>query len=121
MKKIFILIISCFIICGCTTASKDGNNNLTKNEIKNIMLTKDYKIIDVRTKEEYDSGHVEDAINIPYDELQDKINFNKDIILFVYCKSGNRSNIAYNTLNQLGYEVYDLGAYEKIELEKIIH
>ena len=42
----------------------------------------------------------------------------KDTILFVYCKSGNRSKIAAEKLLELGYTVYDLGAYEDINLEE---
>jgi len=69
-------------------------------------------IVDVRTKEEYDSGHIEGAVNIPYDYISDKtINNSKDINIIVYCKSGNRSKTAAGTLIKLGYKnVYDLGS-----------
>ena len=50
------------------------------------------------------------------DEIDDKISKNK--VIFVYCKSGNRSKIAFNTLKNLGYEVYDLGAFTEIDLPK---
>lgn len=82
------------------------------------MKEKEYVIVDVRTKEEYNESHIKDAINIPYDEIDENIEIDKDKVIFVYCKSGNRSGIAYNTLKSLGYTVYDLGAFNNIDLEK---
>lgn len=108
MKKVIIIVISLIFICGC-------NKELSYKE---IMKTEEYIIIDVRTKEEYEEGHIVNAINIPYDEIDSTIDITKDIVIFVYCKSGNRSTKAYNTLKKLGYEVYNLGAYDSIDLEK---
>lgn len=107
MKKIFILFISIILLCGC-------NNNSTS--IEEIMKKNEYIIIDVRTKEEYEESHIVDSINIPYDQLRD--NLDKDKVIFVYCKSGNRSKIAFDTLTNLGYTVYDLGAFDKIDMPK---
>ena len=108
MKKIIVLIFCMLCISAC------GN----KLDYKEIMKENDYVIIDVRTKEEYNESHIKDAINIPYDEIDENIEIEKDKVIFVYCKSGNRSNQAYNTLTNLGYEVYDLGSFENIDLEK---
>lgn len=110
MKKIVLLIVCLFILCSC-----NSNKELSYKE---IMETEEFIIIDVRTKEEYEEGHIVNAINIPYDEIDSKIDITKDIVIFVYCKSGNRSTKAYNTLKELGYEVYNLGAYDSIDLEK---
>lgn len=109
MKKIIILVCLFFIICGCSN-SKD-------NEIEKIMKEEDYVIIDVRTEAEYSQGHIRGAINIPYDEIS-KNDLDKNKVIFVYCQSGGRSEIAYNTLNSLDYRVYDLGAYSEINLPK---
>ena len=65
----------------------------------------------------YDEGHIIDAINVPYDEIENDT-FDKDKIIFVYCRSGNRSKNAFDYLNSLGYTVYDLGAFDKIDLPK---
>ena len=118
MKKILFMLIIVLFICGC-------NNNVEKNiinmeEIRNIMSNSEYLIIDVRSKEEYDEIHIKDAINIPYNEINKSVDIDKNKILFVYCKSGNRSKIAYETLSKLGYTVYDLGSIDNIELEKTI-
>lgn len=110
LKKILLILTLSLIICGCT-----GNKN---NEIKKLMTENEYIIIDVRTKEEYNESHIKEAINIPYNELDESDTFDKEKIIFVYCKSGNRSKIAYDTLKKLGYTVYDLGAFKEIDLPK---
>ena len=72
--------------------------------------------IDVRTAEEYASGHVEQASNIPYDEITariDEITGNKDDLIYVYCRSGRRSGIAREALMEAGYtNVINLGGYQ---------
>ena len=113
-KKIgmLLLIVLCsFSVVGCNTS----NNTST---LQQILEENNYIIVDVRTKEEYEEGHVKGAINIPYDEIDENVELSKEKTILVYCKSGRRSKIAYEKLKTLGYEVYDLGAYEKIELEK---
>ena len=63
-------------------------------------------IIDVRTADEYRAGHVQDAINIPYDEIAGRIAAfapDRDSRIFLYCRSGRRSGIAEQTLRQMGY------------------
>lgn len=64
-------------------------------------------IIDVREPEEYATGHVNGALNIPPSALmkgaKELANVPKDAELIVYCVSGSRSNVAKNMLGQLGY------------------
>lgn len=110
MKKIILLAMG-LMLCGCSGSSSEV-------DIKQIMEENDYVIIDVRTKEEYEESHVTEAINIPHDEIDENIDISKDEVIFVYCRSGNRSAIAYNTLTDLGYTVYDLGAFDTIDLPK---
>ena len=118
MKRIIVIIFVSLIICGCSNYESINKDSLNIEEIRNIMLNTEYIIIDVRTKEEYDSGHIVGAVNIPYDEINESVDVYKSKTIFVYCKSGNRSNIAFNYLKELGYTVYDLGAYSKIDLPK---
>lgn len=71
----------------------------------NATQTKQY-IIDVRTQAEYDAGHIEGAILIPYDVIKDKIAqkvSDKSAKVILYCRSGRRSGIALNDLKSLGY------------------
>ena len=75
--------------------------------------------IDVRTAEEYQAGHLEGAINIPYDEIKQKISAvstDKTADILLYCRSGRRSGIALETLRSLGYsKVTNAGAYEQLK------
>ena len=75
--------------------------------------------IDVRTVEEYNAGHLEGAINIPYDEIEQKIeavSADKTADIQLYCRSGRRSGIALETLRSLGYsKVTNAGAYEQLK------
>lgn len=68
-------------------------------------------MIDVRTPEEFNSGHIAGAINIPVQELSERLSEvpdDKEIV--VYCRSGNRSATASDILTNGGYEgVYDMG------------
>lgn len=62
--------------------------------------------IDVRSPEEYADGHVAQAVNIPYTEIGARIaevTEDKDAQIYLYCRSGRRSGIALDTLNEMGY------------------
>ncbi len=74
-------------------------------------------IIDVRRPEEYNSGHLSQAFNIPVDEigniLPTKVR-DKDRVILVHCKTGLRSKKARTMLTGLGYSnVFDMGSYER--------
>ena len=72
--------------------------------------------IDVRSADEYASGHVEGASNIPYTEITARISEvtgDKDDLIYVYCRSGRRSGIAKQALMEAGYtNVINLGGLE---------
>jgi phage shock protein E len=71
-------------------------------------------IIDVRTKWEWNLGHLDGAIRIPYKEIGEKIGDvvqNKSQRIYVYCRTGHRAQIAKETLEKLGYkDVVNLGS-----------
>lgn len=80
---------------------------ITQDEAKNIMdNSKNYIILDVRTREEFDNGHIKGAINIPNEEIGDwEIEElpNKNQPILVYCRSGRRSISSAIKLSLLGY------------------
>lgn len=115
MRKILYLGLIILCLCGC---SKTKENTNTEDKLENIIAKNNYIIVDVRTKEEYDESHVKNAINIPYDEINEETSLDKTKTIIVYCKSGRRSGIAKSTLENLGYTVLDLGAFDSITLEK---
>jgi rhodanese-related sulfurtransferase len=77
--------------------------------------TEPYVLVDVRTAEEYSSGHIPGAMNIPYDIIASNLPTpDKNALVIVYCRSGNRSGIAKKTLESLGYSrVVNFGAVSK--------
>ncbi len=112
MKKVFLIILISLFLFGCTEKESE---NLS---YKDIMKQKEYVILDVRTIDEYKESHIKGAINIPYDKIDEKIDIDKEKNVFVYCKSGNRSKLAFDSLKELGFTVYDLGAFSAIDLPK---
>ena len=72
-----------------------------------------YILLDVRTQEEFDEGHIEGALLIPYDEIANLAETelpDKDARILLYCRTGRRSAIAAETLAGMGYtDVYDFG------------
>lgn len=111
MKKILILILLLLFLPSCT-------KNTSNTELKDILKENNYLIVDVRTKEEYEISHIKNALNIPYNELDNTINLAKDKYILVYCKSGKRSKIAYTKLKELGYKTFDLGSIDNLNFEK---
>ncbi len=76
-------------------------------------------VIDVRSKKEFDAGHLSTAINIPHDAIASQLGRlepykRKHIVL--YCHSGNRSAFALNVLKKNGFEnVVNAGGYEAVK------
>ena len=116
MKKIIIPII-CLLLLLITGCSNNQEESKEKS-LEEVLKENNYIVVDVRTKEEYETGHVKGALNIPYDEINEEVALDKDKTILVYCRSGKRSKIAYDTLKELGYTVIDLGAYDTVTLEK---
>jgi phage shock protein E len=76
-----------------------------------------YLLVDVRTPAEYETGHIPTAINVPVDVIGTKPpSGQKDALIIVYCRSGNRSAMARKVLVDLGYtNVVDFGAVTRWE------
>lgn len=125
LKVVFIALALGIAATACGAADKaEVNEESMKEDItyKQISAEKamelmdteeDYIILDVRTKEEYDEKHIPNAVLVPnesigeseIEELPDK-----DQMILVYCRSGNRSKQASEKLAKLGYtNVYEFG------------
>lgn len=111
MKKLIFLLLAVMMLTAC---GQDINNdqgavyvNITAEEAKQIMDTEEgYIILDVRTQEEYDQGHIPGAIVISHEEIAEKaedVLTDKEQLILVYCRSGRRSKIAAEALVELGY------------------
>ena len=111
MKKLVFLLLAVMMLTACGQ-NKENNQgavyvNITAEEAKQIMDTEEgYIILDVRTQEEYDEGHIPGAIVISHEEITEKaeeVLTDKDQLILVYCRSGRRSKIAAEALVELGY------------------
>ena len=109
MKKFLPIFIAVLLLAGCAAPAEQevSYRQITMDEAVAMMEEeKDYIILDVRTVAEFDEKHIPGAVNIPNEtigtdaipELPDK-----DQLILVYCRSGNRSKQASEKLVKLGY------------------
>lgn len=80
------------------------NQRITVEEAKQYLGAPDIFWLDVRKQEEFDAGHIEGAVCIPHTEVADHLEeIPKDKKLLLYCRSGKRSLVAMDILEQCGY------------------
>ena len=115
MKKIIPFLMALLLLAGCGAQSEESTYRQVNAEEAATMMEEEsgYIILDVRTTEEYSEKHIPGAINIPNEtigtedipELPDK-----EQLILVYCRSGNRSKQAAEKLVKLGYtNIVELG------------
>ncbi|MBO5376718.1 MAG: rhodanese-like domain-containing protein [Bacilli bacterium] len=115
MKKIILIgVLLIMILCGCSNNKNEESTKIDYTRAK-TMLANGALLLDVRTTQEYEEKHIENAVLLSVDEISKEnaelIIPTKDTTVIVYCRSGNRSNQALNVLKNLGYtNVYDLGS-----------
>ena len=111
MKILIFLLLAVMLLTACGQDKENDQGtiyvNITAAEAKQIMDTEEgYIILDVRTQEEYDQGHIPGAIVISHEEIAEKAEEvlpDKNQLILVYCRSGRRSKIAAEALVELGY------------------
>lgn len=119
MKTIIMIIVLLLVGCQADETVEQVEENIEPAYIKidvdkaKEMMIEGNIILDVRTKAEYDEQHIENALLLPVDDIQKGV-FDllpdKDQIILVYCRSGNRSKTASEALIEAGYtKVYDFG------------
>ncbi|WP_303870903.1 rhodanese-like domain-containing protein [Acetobacterium wieringae] len=120
MKKLGILmLVVVILVAGCSSQEKAKENvvsakKITAEEAK-VMIdgNDDLVVLDVRTQEEYNEGHIENAVLIPDTEISTKaptVLADQNQTILVYCRTGRRSAAAAKKLVDSGYtNVYDFG------------
>lgn len=138
MKKNFgVLWVAVFCVSAIMLASCGNNNTdevqtqmnntyeqISGEQAKALMDSeKDYVIIDARTQDEFDGGHIPGAVLIPEYEIAQRAENelpDKDKLILVYCRSGRRSKIASQALVDLGYtNVKEFGGIIDWEYETV--
>ena len=122
MKRIIPILMALLLLSGCATQSaKKTYRQITMEEAVTMLEEETgYTILDVRTAQEYSEKHIPGAINIANEsigtkdipdipELPDK-----DQLILVYCRSGNRSKQASEKLVKLGYtNIVEIGGIKR--------
>lgn len=98
---------------------KDAFTLLEKNRNNS-----DFAVLDVRTPEEYNEGHIENALllNVKSKDFENELdNLNKDKNYFVYCKSGRRSGKALNLMEKHGFKNINniVGGFDKWKSKRL--
>ena len=119
---ILLLFVLLFCVSACAPNEKNATASVTNKAYTQIsqdaaknMILKDSSliIVDVRTKGEYEEGHIPGAVLIPNESIKDrKPELLPDVnqVILVYCRSGNRSKQAAQKLANMGYKkVYEFG------------
>ena len=106
MKKIILIALTAVSLLSACASETGAISNVGVEEFRNQISSVSGVIIDVRTPEEFNAGHVENAININVEasDFQSKISgLDKNITYFVYCKSGRRSTLATDQMADSGF------------------
>jgi rhodanese-related sulfurtransferase len=90
--------------------------NLKKMNLEKLISEKSATIIDVRSPSEFATAHAEEAINIPLNEIENRLDEIKQLSqpLILCCASGGRSAIATQMLTNQGFECYNAGSWSKV-------
>ena len=107
MRKQTIALLLALVLLLTACAQAASYEQITQEEAKQIMdTTNGYILLDTRTQEEYDQSHIPGALLIPHTEIAQRAEEalpDKDQVILVYCRSGNRSKQASAALAELGY------------------
>lgn len=118
MKRMMIpFLFLLMVLCGCSGTGEEGATyqQITAAEAKEMMEEiPNAVILDVREQEEYDANHIPCAVLLPLGTIDEEsaaeVIPEKDTVVLVYCRSGNRSKTASEALVELGYtRVYEFG------------
>lgn len=116
MRYIGLLIFSvAMLLSGCGETTQENHyQQISQEQAKEMMDTQEVIILDVREQDEYERGHIPNAqllpVNLITETTAGDIIPEKDSIVLVYCRSGNRSKTASQTLTDIGYtNIYEFG------------
>jgi len=113
-KNFFITILFMSMASYSVAQNSDVNTikNIEPNELKSVLDNNNVQLLDVRTPNEYNSGHIKGSVNINYydqDFSKQVLSLDKNKPIYVYCRSGVRSKYSSDILKKLGFKtIYNL-------------
>jgi rhodanese-related sulfurtransferase len=113
-----LLLLVALVLVGCAGAAAPATAEVTligpQQYQQQFNQGQVHALVDVRTPEEFDSGHIPGAVNISVESLATRLDeVPEDKPIVVYCRSGNRSATAADILVENGFQpVYDLGGIQ---------
>jgi len=120
--RLFTIALVAVLTFGCARTLQQAPaqvQHMTPTEFKEQRLTKKTVVVDVRTPEEYESGHLDGAMLSDFRGgafAQDIQNWDKDKVYYLYCASGNRSGKAAELMKEAGFKhIYNLGAFQTLK------
>ena len=117
----YILVVAFSIIFSCSLINSESINQMNSDELIEFIELNDVVLVDVRTEDEYNSGYIENSLNIDYFSNDFSLNadkLDKSTPIILYCRSGKRSSMSASKISKLGFkEIYNLkgGILEWIE------
>lgn len=123
MKKLSIVIIFLLASVQVVQAQQPAPKNIVKPDPQALARIKAGKayLVDVRTPEEFDGGHLQYSKNINFNSPDFKAEvakLDKSKPVYLYCRSGNRSGKAADTLKALGFHsYYNIGGFEQLKTD----
>lgn len=112
LPLLYTIIYLAFMVCSACKQSKMENTTLEPKEFNEQLQSQQGVLLDVRTPEEFNEGHLADAQNIDFKNTSFEASMgqlDKNKTYFVYCKAGVRSEKAVDLMQKLGFqEVYHM-------------
>ncbi|TLU99536.1 rhodanese-like domain-containing protein [Dyadobacter luticola] len=121
MKKVHSLILLFVFTALTVSAQQESKQAIVAPDAQALAKIKAGKayLVDVRTPDEFSTGHLQHATNIDYNAPRFSARLaklNKKKPVYLYCRSGNRSGKSTDTLKTLGFkEYYNIGGFEKLK------
>ena len=108
------LALLAVLLLGVCAAKAEGYTRIDQETARQMMAIPDgHVVVDVRRQDEYDAGHIPGAILIPNEDIGGEAPEalpDRDQVILIYCRSGNRSKQASQKLADMGYRnVYEFG------------
>lgn len=114
------LLLSVLLLLAPLAQAADQDGQLAWSKIQAGAM-----LLDVRSADEFASGHLDKALNIPHEQVVAEFarrGIAKDTPVVLYCKSGRRAGLAYDILTAAGYtRIYNAGGYETLRAQKPGH